>query len=278
MTLPCQLKYQTSRTTQATIDHVPPNVQESSSCALLLIFEDNEALTKDDNQGQEPAHASCFTDASCELGLATWKSHCGVEHVSYSCTHKINSSQKFKRKVLPRVIRRMRQFCLVFILSLITAHHCQSLPHWFCLLSRWRREAVRWLTSKSKPEGKRVLAVAAVRHEKCSPSISAQEKTQSDVKGQENPSPAAGDRLHFPGVQASGDQWQSQRDETVTNMLLAGVKVFFQNLLWRCHFLGIVGAEVVLKLGWKQACLWCAEKYFSVVSQLLLFFILFQRH
>ena len=31
------------------------------------------------------------------------------------------------------------------------------------------------------------------------PLISAQEKTQSDVKGQENPSQASGDRLHFAG-------------------------------------------------------------------------------
>ena len=31
------------------------------------------------------------------------------------------------------------------------------------------------------------------------------EETQSDVKGQENPSQASGDRLHFTGVEASGD-------------------------------------------------------------------------
>ena len=53
--------------------------------------------------------------------------------------------------------------------------------------------------SKSKQEGKRVLGPAAVRHEKSSPLIPAQEKTQSDVKGQENPSQESGDRLHFPG-------------------------------------------------------------------------------
>ena len=45
-------------------------------------------------------------------------------------------------------------------------------------------------SSKSKPESKRVLALASVRHEKSSPLISAQEKTQSDVRGQENPSQA----------------------------------------------------------------------------------------
>ena len=41
-------------------------------------------------------------------------------------------------------------------------------------------------SSKSQPDGKRVLPPASVRHQKSSPSISAEEKTQSDVKGQEN--------------------------------------------------------------------------------------------
>ena len=59
--------------------------------------------------------------------------------------------------------------------------------------------------SKSKPAGKIVLALAAVRHEKSSPLISAQEKTQSNAEGQEKPSQASGDRLHFPGVQAGRD-------------------------------------------------------------------------
>ena len=52
---------------------------------------------------------------------------------------------------------------------------------------------------KSKPDGKRVHTSAAVRQRKRSPSISAQEKTQSDVKGQENPVQASGDQLHFSG-------------------------------------------------------------------------------
>ena len=142
MTLPRQLKYQTSRTTQETIDHVPPNAQESSSCALLLIFEDNEALTKDGNQGQEPAHASCFTDASCELGLATWKSQCGVEHVSNSCTHKINRSQKNLTKGSFTCDKKNE--IILFGIHLESYHrtpHCQSLPHWFCLLSRMAKRS-----------------------------------------------------------------------------------------------------------------------------------------
>ena len=53
-------------------------------------------------------------------------------------------------------------------------------------------------SSKSKPVSKRVLSLAAVRHEKSSPLISVQEQTQPDVKGQENPGQAPGDRLHFP--------------------------------------------------------------------------------
>ena len=43
------------------------------------------------------------------------------------------------------------------------------------------------------------LTLAAVRHQRSSPLISAQEQAQSDVNGQENPSFASGDRLHFPG-------------------------------------------------------------------------------
>ena len=54
-------------------------------------------------------------------------------------------------------------------------------------------------SSMSKPKGKRVLALASVRHTKSSPLISARETTQSDVKGQENPGQASGDRLHFTG-------------------------------------------------------------------------------
>ena len=47
---------------------------------------------------------------------------------------------------------------------------------------------------------------AGLLHEKSSPLISAQEETQSDVRGQVNPSQASGDRLHLPGVEASGDR------------------------------------------------------------------------
>ena len=41
-----------------------------------------------------------------------------------------------------------------------------------------------------------------MRHQKSSPLISAQEKTPSYVKGEENPGQASGDRLQFPVVQA----------------------------------------------------------------------------
>ena len=61
-------------------------------------------------------------------------------------------------------------------------------------------------SSMSKPEGKRVLALASVRHTKSSPLISAQEKTQSDIKGQENPGQASGDQPRM--VQQSDDPSQ----------------------------------------------------------------------
>ena len=55
-------------------------------------------------------------------------------------------------------------------------------------------------SSKSKLVGKRVVALAAVRHQKRSPFIRAQEKTQSDVKGQQNPGQPSGCRLQNPGT------------------------------------------------------------------------------
>ena len=50
--------------------------------------------------------------------------------------------------------------------------------------------------SKSTPEGRRGFALVPAPHHKSSPMISAQERTRSDVKGQENPGQASGDRLH----------------------------------------------------------------------------------
>ena len=61
-------------------------------------------------------------------------------------------------------------------------------------------------SSRSKPVGKRAPALFAVRHDKYSPLNIAQEKTQSNVPSQENAGQASGDRWHFPGVEASGDQ------------------------------------------------------------------------
>ena len=65
------------------------------------------------------------------------------------------------------------------------------------LLTRWPNEAVILLmksrSSKARhqkqlvPRRKRAFALAAVRHQKSLYLISAQEKTQSDVDGQENP-------------------------------------------------------------------------------------------
>ena len=96
----------------------------------------------------------------------------------------------------------------------IAAAHVQSLPHWVRLLTRWRRKTVILLTKSRSSTARhqnqfqkeeRAVALAAVRHQKSSLLISAQEKTQSEVKSQVNPGQAAGDRLHVPGVQATKD-------------------------------------------------------------------------
>ena len=65
--------------------------------------------------------------------------------------------------------------------------------------SRDQDSKVSVTSSKPNPEGNRALALAAVRHHKSSPLISAQEMTQSDVPRQERPGRASGDRLHSPG-------------------------------------------------------------------------------
>ena len=46
-------------------------------------------------------------------------------------------------------------FCLLLFLCLVTAAYFQSLPLWFCLLSRWRREAVRLLTKPRNTQARR---------------------------------------------------------------------------------------------------------------------------
>ena len=47
-------------------------------------------------------------------------------------------------------------------------------------------------SSTSVPGGKRAYALAAVRHQKSAPRVSAQGQTQSDVNGQENPGQGVG--------------------------------------------------------------------------------------
>ena len=66
---------------------------------------------------------------------------------------------------------RLSCFVVAGFQGLITAAHFESLPLWFRLPSRWRREAVHLLTKPRntqarRPEGKRVLALAGVRHQK----------------------------------------------------------------------------------------------------------------
>ena len=65
-------------------------------------------------------------------------------------------------------------FCLVLFLSLSTAAHVQSLPHWFRLPTRCRKEAFIPLSKsrsskarhqKSGPEGRRAFVHATVRHQ-----------------------------------------------------------------------------------------------------------------
>ena len=73
----------------------------------------------------------------------------------------------------PSTVKRMTNLCI--LVHQMAKRSCPSAD-----------EASKFTgtSSKSMPESKRVHALAAVRHDKSSPVISAQEKTQSDVKGQ----------------------------------------------------------------------------------------------
>ena len=62
------------------------------------------------------------------------------------------------------------------------------------------------VSPKSNPEGKRVLALASAQHQKSSPLISVQEKTQADLQGPGESSSGIGRPTDFPGVQARGDR------------------------------------------------------------------------
>ena len=110
---------------------------------------------------------------------------------------------------------RLSRFLVAGFMSLITAAHFHSLllsvPPAQAMAKRCRPltgEPSKFTGASSKSErvGKIVLALAAVRHQQSSPFSSAQEQPQYDVKGHVNPSQASGDRLHSPGVGASGDR------------------------------------------------------------------------
>ena len=83
-------------------------------------------------------------------------------------------------------------------------------PHWFCLPTRWRKETGYLVTKIRSQEARHhnqfqtdkkcFRAGRSATSQKLTPLISAQEKTQSDDNGQENPSH---DRLHYLCVQPS---------------------------------------------------------------------------
>ena len=65
--------------------------------------------------------------------------------------------------------------------------------------SRPHTDEASGAASQSSVVSRRVLSQAAVLHQKSSQLISAQENAQSEVKGQEHPSQASGDRQHVSG-------------------------------------------------------------------------------
>ena len=104
---------------------------------------------------------------------------------------------------------RLSRFVVAGFLSLFIAAHFQSLPLWFRLLSRWRKEAVRLLSkprnTQARHQCQNQKAKEFSRWLQCdikkekTPLLQAQEKTRSSVQGEENPGQASGHRLHIPG-------------------------------------------------------------------------------
>ena len=111
------------------------------------------------------------------------------------------------------------ELMILFGVVLSTAAHFQSLPHWFQLLVRWRREAVIVLTKFRSSKAHHPNQILKEKQLSRSPLISAQEKTQSDVRGQENPSQTSGDRLHFPCVPP---EIQKSRNQERQRGMIAG--------------------------------------------------------
>ena len=55
------------------IDHIPPNTTHSHPSAMLYVFEDNEAVIKNDYHRSKFHNEACFTDPQSCSGLVVWQ-------------------------------------------------------------------------------------------------------------------------------------------------------------------------------------------------------------
>ena len=196
-----QFKFKTSQSTQETIDGVPTHAQESSDRAQLFVVEDNEAVIQMIIQGRS-SHTRCVSRTH-RLNLE-WLSDRVNMDLKISVTN-VHSRQHIADMSTKGSLTscKWNELMILFCAVPESFHHSPfSVVAALVLLSHpFTHEASNYsgASSKSKPVGKKGSVLAAVRHERSSPLISGQEKTQSDVTGQVNPSLTSGDRLHSPG-------------------------------------------------------------------------------
>ena len=109
---------------------------------IIIIFEDNDAVTKNVNQGQGP-HMCHVSRTHC-VNLDWLFGSVNDVNVKYVHTNQ-QIVDLFFGKQPPSLVRIGAgwRFCSVLFLSFSTAAHVQSSPHWFRLLKRWQREVLK---------------------------------------------------------------------------------------------------------------------------------------
>ena len=172
------LKSQKSQTAQETIEHVPPNAQESSNRARWFIFEDNWAVIKKVIEGRSPHMRPDLRWHRVNLdGLFGRVNLNSNSSATYVDTHQ--QITNILTKILTHLTRVMSWWlCLALKLNLAIAAAKSNRSY----QSKDYVQMFIGASSKSKPKNKRVHVLAAVPHDKSSPLSTAQEETHCDVK------------------------------------------------------------------------------------------------
>ena len=175
-----QPKHQKKNILQS-IDYVQPNAQVSTDRTHLFIFEDNEAVIKMISKGRCPHMRHVLADASCELGLVGSFEKTKLDaNASVTCVHTNQQIADITKSSFAR--NEWNELMIRFGIVPESFHHSPCsvvaalVPLAYEVAKRghpFTDEASKYTgaSSKSNPAGKRVLALAAVRHDESSPSI-----------------------------------------------------------------------------------------------------------